>query len=427
MQIIWKWFFIVLISLSIGKAESTIYSWQSCIELTQQNNLELKAAYADIESANLSVNVSFADFLPKLSASVSRTDQKTERRSTGLVGINNSNTGHNYSAGLSASLNLFSGMKDFYELRQAQTQILLSQAKFNEINAKISYELKRAFEQFLYAKNYVNLSQIIFKRREENYHIVKMRFQNGLENKGSLLLSQAYLEQARYDQLQASNAILNARADLARNIGLENWDEFDIQGEIPFQPPQKTAPDLDELSQKTPEYLKNQAQEQSADFGVSLAYSNFYPGLDITGSVRHIGEDFLDKQTTQKTVLLSLSIPLWDGGRDFFGVKKAKWDYLRLSNTRQQSKRLIVSTLRESYSSWVESNAKLAADTLFQSAALTRAQIARSKYNNGLLTFENWDIIENDLINRQKNYLVSKRDRVLTEAKWHQIIGAGVL
>jgi len=54
------------------------------------------------------------------------------------------------------------------------------------------------------------------------------------------------------------------------------------------------------------------------------------------------------------------------------------------------------------------------------------AEIARNKYNNGLLTFEDWDVIESDLINRQTTYLQNQRDRVISEAAWENIQGIGV-
>ena len=47
----------------------------------------------------------------------------------------------------------------------------------------------------------------------------------------------------------------------------------------------------------------------------------------------------------------------------------------------------------------------------------------RHKYNIGLLDFENWDIIENELINYQKQELLSVRDSVNAEANWEQAIG----
>ena len=70
---------------------------------------------------------------------------------------------------------------------------------------------------------------------------------------------------------------------------------------------------------------------------------------------------------------------------------------------------------------------RLKVDESFRAAAIARAEIARRKYNNGLLSFEDWDIIENDLIFRQKNYLSSLQTRVTSEAAWERDRGTGAI
>lgn len=123
---------------------------------------------------------------------------------------------------------------------------------------------------------------------------------------------------------------------------------------------------------------------------------------------------------------LTLTIPLFDGGKDYYGTKSAVQNYTVSKSNRLNVNRNLAATLQQKYAGFVESVAKLQADTLFKEAAETRAKIARNKYNNGLLTFENWDIIESDLITRQKAFLQSRRDRVLSQASWDQTLGKGI-
>ena len=63
----------------------------------------------------------------------------------------------------------------------------------------------------------------------------------------------------------------------------------------------------------------------------------------------------------------------------------------------------------------------------FAEAAVIREKVARQKYNNGLQTFGDWDLIENDLITRQKTLLATQRDRTTAEAAWEQSQGKGSL
>jgi outer membrane protein TolC len=83
--------------------------------------------------------------------------------------------------------------------------------------------------------------------------------------------------------------------------------------------------------------------------------------------------------------------------------------------------------LKQAWAGYVESEEKLKVDQAFLEAAVLRAEIARSRYNNGLMSFEDWDRIENDLIQRQKTVLQSQRDRVTAEAAWEQAQGKGVI
>ena len=52
-----------------------------------------------------------------------------------------------------------------------------------------------------------------------------------------------------------------------------------------------------------------------------------------------------------------------------------------------------------------------------------RAEIGRSQYASGMLSFEDWDRIENDLISSEKSDLGGRRDAVVAEANWEKVQG----
>jgi outer membrane protein TolC len=124
---------------------------------------------------------------------------------------------------------------------------------------------------------------------------------------------------------------------------------------------------------------------------------------------------------------LNLSVPLFSGGRDYYTTKSAAASLEAVSSNRDNVERQLLVRLKQTYASYVESEEKLKVDQAFLEAAILRAEIARSRYNNGLMSFEDWDRIENDLIQRQKTVLQSQRDRVTAEAAWEQAQGKGVI
>ena len=75
----------------------------------------------------------------------------------------------------------------------------------------------------------------------------------------------------------------------------------------------------------------------------------------------------------------------------------------------------------------LSSKEKVEVNKDLEEASEVRAEIGRNKYNIGMLTFENWDIIENDLISYQKSSLRSEYELIVAEANFENAIGIGVL
>jgi outer membrane protein TolC len=323
------------------------------------------------------------------------------------------------------SQNLFSGFQDSARIEQGAANLAQTEASLAVTKARLSQELKSAFAGLQFAQDNVTLTDKIVQRLAENLRLVELRFEGGRENKGSLLLTQATLAQARYENLQARQTLASAQAQLARVLGRGEPAGLQVIGGVPVTPPE-TAPDFPQLVQQIPELLQARAQERSAVADVTLARSGFYPSVDVTGSVAREGEDWTP-DSDRRTVGLNLSVPLFSGGRDYYTTKSAAASLEAASSSRDNVERQLLVRLKQAYASYVESEEKLKVDRAFLEAAILRAEIARSRYNNGLMSFEDWDRIENDLIQRQKTVLQSQRDRVTAEAAWEQAQGKGVI
>ena len=59
----------------------------------------------------------------------------------------------------------------------------------------------------------------------------------------------------------------------------------------------------------------------------------------------------------------------------------------------------------------------------FLDAAEERAKISEAQYSLGLIQFDNWTIIEDDLVNAKKTFLNAQANALLAEANWIQAKG----
>jgi outer membrane protein TolC len=390
-------------------------TWEVSIEEATAFNPELRAARANLAASGHSARAAHSGNLPQLSGGAGYND------SSGSAASNS--TG--FSTSLSLSQNLFSGFQDSAKIEQGVAKFSEVEADLAVVKARLSQELKSAFAGLLFAQDNVTLTDKIVQRLQENLRLVELRFEGGRENKGSFLLTRATLAQARYENLQARQALASAQAQLARVLGRNEPAGLQVLGSVPVTAP-GAAPDFQTLVRQVPDLAKARAQERSALADVTLARAGFYPSVDLTGSMAREGQDWAPDKD-RRTVGLNLTIPLYSGGKDYYTTKSTAATLEAVSSTKDNVERQQLVRLKQAYANYVESEEKLKVDSAFLEAAITRAEIARSRYNNGLISFEDWDRIENDLIQRQKTFLQSQRDRVTTEASWEQVQGQGVI
>lgn len=403
-------------------AETTTLSWNECINETVNNNADIQSALESQRSSRYLLYGSYSNYLPQITATVSLSRGQTLTSFGDKTGSNNL-----YNGALSGSYNLFNGFQDLGKNRQADanTQIAILNAQITK--AKVSYELTSAYENLRYAMASSKLTQEIIRRRDENLRLVDLRFQSGRENKGSVLLAKAYTEQARYDDLQAQTLRRVSSAQLAKSLGRDESVELILTDDIPGEAPPSQRPDFAQLAESTPDVRQSQSKEKSAEAAVTIARSQFLPSLNMTGSIGKLGNNFFPSETDRWSFGVNLTYPLFTGGKDFYTTRSALAAESAAHLNRISSQRDIVAKLEQAYANYLQAVAKFKVDESFKNAAQTRSEIARKRYNNGLLTFEDWDVIENDLINRQKTFLQSRRDRILAEAAWLQALGKGVM
>jgi outer membrane protein len=412
----------ILVTFTSNSFANQKITFLEAIDLAVKNNLEVQASYEAYKSAQYDKKSSQSTFFPKISASLSYEKSNTQTIATG-----SSLTNDGYSGALNLTQNLFNGFGDYSSLKIADSNIITSDANLQETKAQISFDLKSAIASYVYAKDSLVLSKDILKRREDNLRMVELRFENGRENKGSVLLSKAYLEQAKLDLFRAQNDLITSLTFLSRVLNLPEDSQIEITDIPSVNDRIDDRPDFNIIIPRTPAAKKFSATLAIANANLISKKAGFYPSWDINGSIGKSGEKIFPDQQKNWQVGTSLTWSFFDGGKDFYSTSSSnllvKAAEKRLENQNLELKRI----LTDNYSNYIEAIQTVRVSSAFLEASKVRAEISRSKYNNGLTSFDDWDIIENDLITRQKDYTQKIRDRLIAEASWEQAQGTGVI
>ena len=426
--------FMILLMSAIYSASSlsVTLTWEECLKFTAEGNPLIDASHKEWLAAKETENGTWARYLPSLNASTTATRTGSSNAGGGAIvsngvvlnSANRINT--NYQASLNFNQNIFNGFEDRARIDQAEWQTKNSFWKFVSTKASVSFSLKEAFVSLKYAQELEELSRSILERRESNYKLVSVRYDNGRENKGSVLLAEAYMEQAKLDLIKAKDGLKVAQETLKSLMNKEHLDEIRVAGDVPVPEVNADRTDFEILATETPAYNQAYTTEMSAVENINIAKASFLPELNFTGLVNRQDDSFFpDRERERWSVALSLTIPIFDGLRDI-GTYRSSVQTRYASESRKRSTLLdLIPKLRDALNQSRQSEIKYSIDSKFEKAATSRAEIARKKYNNGLITFEDWDIIESELITRQMNFLQSKKDRVIRYANWENLLGKG--
>src|SRR5262249_1951015 len=185
-------------------------------------------------------------------------------------------------------------------------------------------------------------------------------------------------------------------------------------------------PDFDIMVDEHPDHQRASAQLREAKADVKTARGDLFPSLDASASV---AEQKLNSNPfgTNWSAGVNLSYPLYLGGRDFYEWKGSKFLQARAEAQLKTADDQIAVGLKQAYSDFKDAIENIKVQQGFLNAAEARAEIARAQYANGLLSYQDWDLIENDLINNQNTILGSLRDALIAEGNWEKAQGKGAI
>lgn len=409
---------IMLLALSaVPLAAADLLTLEEAAREAFAHNPQLIAAREDLAAAEARLNSAQGGFAPELSASASLDQSGNDGPFIEASPWNNGAT-------LALRQNLFDGLKTIAGVDSARARRDAARARLDGVAAQTLEDLRVGHIDLLYAQENERLAQSIAERRRDNRDLVGLRFDGGREHKGSYLRIQAAHTQALYDVDRAAREVYLARGSLARVLGRDL--EAPLAATGTFVRPDSSPPPSTTMALETPAARAAAADRRAARGATANARGALFPSVDASFSQQWSGEDGRFPDAGWRGGI-SLSWSLFSGGS-----RRADWRAARA--TERAAEAALVDARHGAQealrAAWVDhQNARQALDVRaeFLKAAQVRAEIARGQYTSGLLAFEDWDLIENDLIENEKQALLARRTAARATAAWDRAQGKGAL
>lgn len=384
------------------KSDSTL-AWPGCVSLALKNSPELSSSGYSVKASESSYQGSRNGFSPQINLSQSYLSPSNR---SGWV------------TNGSVSMNVFD-KSETATARTARTLVSQTQAGYQATSSLVRFNLRTAFAQLLFAQRDVDASRRIAAMRKEASQLVTLRYNSGRESKGNRMRADAQLSLAEAALTQSQRNVRTAQENLCRQMGLDGFFAYKADS-IPVAPP-PPEPSIDSAAlNRRADIASQQRSVETAEALLAQAKSTEWPKLSVGYSQYLYGFTSPDYGLN-----VLLSYPLFANGltRAHYAARtamnnleKAKQD---LRAVREQAR----VDIQAAWSDFSGAMDQIKVQGALLAAARQRNEEADIRYNSGLLTYDNWEIIASDRIAQERETILAQLRLMDAEAAWDKAQG----
>lgn len=295
-------------------AEEPTVTLEQAVELAWQHSPALAQREGAVTTSRSAERVQIGSFLPNLSfssgASLASTERFNPQTNTTVSGSNDS-----YSAGLSASVDLFTAGRRGAQLRQARANTDAALASVVEQRFAVALQAKQSFFDVRRADELIRVAEARVMRAQQSEQAAQRRMQVGSGTRSDVLRAQLEANQARQALLQAQSQRRAATYALGALIGADGPVAAQPGEEVVPAPLALTDEELIELVERqSPVVQTAEADVIASEASLRSARTQYFPTLRASGGYDWFNQDasFNGGRTSWST-RLSLSYPIFNG------------------------------------------------------------------------------------------------------------------
>ena len=391
-------------------------TWKQAVQSALTHHPDIQGARADVVSAAHGRNAALAGFLPTVNGDAAL----TRSRSTANT------TSETWTFDVDATQPLFTGFNSTAEFLKAKRLWEASRWSYRATSAAVRLRLRTAFIGVLRLAQLLDVNRRIATRRQDNADLIQLRYDAGREHRGSLLRAQAIAEEAAYDVRQTQRRVESQRLVFGRELGGQFWVAPQLAGgmealipSVPETPPADYAA----LAEQTPAVQQQLRTAESVKADILGAQADLWPTVEGTASYGYTGED-TSSLRDRGSVGVEVSVSLFAGGAAVQELLAARQEYRAAFEAARSARDARITELSQGWAELRDARELVDVRRKFLEAARERAEIVRSQYTSGLATFQDFDIVEQELASAENAYVESLATVLTQNATWDVLRGA---
>ncbi|AUP78875.1 TolC family protein [Flavivirga eckloniae] len=431
----------LLIGLALSAQEKK-WTLKECVNYAIENNLSVKQARFDAETAKQDVVDARGNFLPSVSASASHTynfgsfiDQNGGR-------ISIDSRGNSFSIG--TGVTIFNGFRNTNLYKQSKLGLKSSQIQLDILTDNMSLNIANAYLNILLNKENLKIALEQIEVTQKQLNQAKAFVESGVRARSTILEVEAQLATDNERLVNARNSVDLALLNLAQLLQIthKGFDVEDVLLEVSsLAIAYNNSDDIYNVAEtKRPEIKRANLDIENSDLSIEISKSAFLPSLSFSAgagtSYQHSqGQrdvrpevQINDPNDPSDDVLVfvpngfgrqlednlgynlgfSLSIPIFSRFKNKANVSKARINREKSELRLEEEKQTLRSNIEQAFA-----DAKAALNQYLASESSVKLQQdalqnAQERYTLGVINSFDFEQIRNRLINAQASLINAK-------------------
>jgi len=436
---------VFLVSGSRLVLAADVLTLEKSIEIAVQNSLSVLSADEEIRVKEFEERAAQADFYPKLSTgyTYTRIDSSTVDDARTMALVYNPITGtpmpreisplnpDNYSWDITAAQPLFTGWRLTLAKDLASLGVNIAQIQKETTVQDLVLEVKRAYFEILKAQKLQSVAEQSVEQLKSQLEVSKAFFEEGIIAKNDLLQTEVQMAQARQDLIRATNGVALAKSRFNTLLRMGINEEVQIQDILDYTPVQLLLDEALERALRTrPEINEVSLAIVSAEKGVKLSKSAYYPSVTLIGNYGRESDDWLLEASPGEdpdiwTITLQGEWTFWEWGKTKHEVAAARARVNKARHLLDEVQDNIQLEVKDAYLSLreAERNIQVAETAVVQ--AEENFRMNEERYKQQVATATDVFVAETLLTQARTNYFNALSDHNIAWARLERAMGVG--
>jgi outer membrane protein len=387
------------------------YDLAQLIDLAERTNPETRAAWEEARAAAAGIGLAEAAYLPQLSFQAIGGLQHTPLpapKDVVPLGYFVSDTREVIPA-IALKWLLFDFGRRDAALEAAKADSFVANVAFTGAHQSLIFAVSQAYFDLSAARGRLRAARQAPSTAQTTEEAAVAKRNSGVATIVSVAQAQRQTAQTRYALAAAEAAERTARANLVASLGISAATDLEVTDaselSLPKSPEQTVADAVHQALGQRPDIIAALGKVDAAEANLKSEQRSYYPILELSGSgfqnFGSLSSDGKPYSTIDKpggSLLLSFSVPIFDGGtrRNRVSMARSKLHAAEdeLAKTQDTASQQVV----KAYDALVSELAEYNAATAYRDAAHTAYDAALRSYRQGVGTYTDLATEENAVV-----------------------------